>query len=71
MPNYSPDPILAEAARKADNPPLPGKPHGVTVTGSQKPGYTSIYRHYGIGSGELLLTLDPKVGLRNFLLVAH
>lgn len=41
--------------------PAPGKPHSVPVTGSAKPGYSPIYRHYAIGDGPLLETLDPRL----------
>src|SRR5690349_6697758 len=41
--------------------PPNGKPYSVPVTGSAKPGRTAIYRHYAIGDGPLLATLDPNV----------
>ncbi|KAF3941213.1 S-dihydroxybenzoyltransferase [Dactylella cylindrospora] len=41
--------------------PPNGKPHSVTVTGSARPGYTPVYRHYAIGDSPLLETLDPRI----------
>ncbi|KAF3918856.1 S-dihydroxybenzoyltransferase [Dactylellina cionopaga] len=41
--------------------PPNGKPHSVALPGSSRPGYSSVYRHYAIGDGPLLETLDPRV----------
>ncbi|KAI1920049.1 medium-chain fatty acid-CoA ligase faa2 [Ophidiomyces ophidiicola] len=38
-----------------------GTPDAVPIPGSEKPGRSKVYRHWKIGSGELLQTLDPKV----------
>jgi long-chain acyl-CoA synthetase len=60
MPPISPDPILAAAAKLPELPP-PGVPHGVALPGSQKPGYTAVYRHYQNAARELPKTVDPAV----------
>lgn len=53
---------VAEVERlKYCNVPPNNKPHSVPVTGSARPGYTPIYRHYAIGDGPLLETLDPRI----------
>lgn len=62
MPQYSPDPILAVAAKAATLPP-DGAPHGIAVPGSQQPGYSAVYRHYSVGAGDIVRTIDPAVRL--------
>ena len=62
MPQYSPDPILAAAAKTATLPPK-GTPHGIALPGSQQPGYSAVYRHYRVGTGDILRTADPSVRL--------
>ncbi|EGX43464.1 hypothetical protein AOL_s00215g200 [Orbilia oligospora ATCC 24927] len=53
---------VAKANRlKYCNAPAPGKPHSVAVPGSARPGYSATYRHYAVGDGPLLETLDPRV----------
>ncbi|PGG95127.1 hypothetical protein AJ79_10241 [Helicocarpus griseus UAMH5409] len=41
--------------------PNKGQPESVAIPGSEKPGRSKVYRHWKIGSGELLKTLDPQV----------
>ncbi|KAK6341041.1 hypothetical protein TWF696_009351 [Orbilia brochopaga] len=53
--------ILAAARLKYCNAPPAGKPHGVTIPGSARPGYSAIYRHYALGDGPLVETLDPRI----------
>ncbi|KAF3902003.1 S-dihydroxybenzoyltransferase [Arthrobotrys entomopaga] len=50
----------AERVKYASVPPN-GKPHSIAVPGSARPGYSAIYRHYALGDGPLLETLDPRV----------
>jgi long-chain acyl-CoA synthetase len=60
------DPALATAAKFA-LPVAPGIPHGVALPGSQKPGYTAVYRNYKVGSKPLPTTVDPKVKIQLFV----
>ncbi|KAJ6262179.1 S-dihydroxybenzoyltransferase [Drechslerella dactyloides] len=53
--------IISAAREKYCNAPPPGKPHGVTIPGSARPGYSAIYRHYAVGDGPLIETLDPRI----------
>ncbi|KAK2603832.1 medium-chain fatty acid-CoA ligase faa2 [Conoideocrella luteorostrata] len=48
-------------AEKFSEPPAPGNPHGVPVSGTERPGRTPIYRHWQFQDKPLLATLDPKV----------
>jgi long-chain acyl-CoA synthetase len=43
-------------------PPPKGTPESVAIPGTEKPDRSPVYRHWKIGSGELMQTLDPKVG---------
>lgn len=54
-------PEQLELIKKFAIAPPAGKPHGVAVTGSERPGRSPIFRHHAIGDGPLLATLDPKV----------
>ena len=54
------DPALVAAAKNA-LPVPPGVHHGIALPGSQKPGYTAVYRNYNVGSKPLPTTVDPKV----------
>ncbi|OJD12742.1 hypothetical protein AJ78_06720 [Emergomyces pasteurianus Ep9510] len=42
-------------------PPPKGTPESVQIPGTEQPGRSRVYRHWKIGSGELLKTLDPEV----------
>ncbi|KIE01931.1 AMP-dependent synthetase/ligase, partial [Metarhizium majus ARSEF 297] len=44
-----------------DQPPPPGKPHGVAVPGTQRPGRTPVYRHWQVKDKPLISTLDPNI----------
>lgn len=41
--------------------PPKGTPESVAIPGTEQPGRSKIYRHWKVGSGELMTTLDPKV----------
>ncbi|PGH05989.1 long-chain acyl-CoA synthetase [Blastomyces parvus] len=44
----------------AQRPPK-GTPESVAIPGTEQPGRSRVYRHWNIGSGELMKTLDPEV----------
>ncbi|EEH37634.1 long-chain-fatty-acid-CoA ligase [Paracoccidioides lutzii Pb01] len=52
---------MTTAGQAYAGPPPKGTPASVIIPGTEKPGRTPIYRHWKIGSGELLKTLDPLV----------
>ncbi|EPS43027.1 hypothetical protein H072_2989 [Dactylellina haptotyla CBS 200.50] len=52
--------VKTERVKYANAPPS-GKPHSIAVPGSARPGYSAVYRHYALGDGPLLETLDPRV----------
>ncbi|KAF2755598.1 acetyl-CoA synthetase-like protein [Pseudovirgaria hyperparasitica] len=52
--------LAIEKAKEARVPPAPGKPQSVTVPGTEKPGYSPIYRHHRFTNG-LLTTFDPAI----------
>jgi long-chain acyl-CoA synthetase len=54
------DPALEYGKSFVARPP-PGSPHGVALLGTEKEGYTPVYRHWRAGEGELMKTVDPKV----------
>ncbi|CCX31992.1 hypothetical protein FPQ18DRAFT_321625 [Pyronema domesticum] len=60
MAPISPDPALA-AASKLAGVPAAGKPHGIALPNSKKPGYSAVYRNHLVGTGELIKTIDPSV----------
>jgi hypothetical protein len=60
MAPISPDPPLA-AASKLVGVPAAGKPHGIALPNSKKPGYSAVYRNHLVGTGELIKTIDPSV----------
>lgn len=49
-------------AKELGGPPPVGSPYSVALPGSEKPGRSKVYRHWGFQDG-LLKTLDPKVSL--------
>lgn len=55
-------PSKARALKLAEKPPK-GMPESVAVPGTELPGRSRVYRHWQIGGGELLKTLDPNVSL--------
>jgi hypothetical protein len=59
---YSPDPRLAAAAKASMAPPA-GSPHAIPLPGSQKPGYSAVYRHWKVGTGPLVASIDPQVSV--------
>lgn len=60
------DPALEYGKTFVSQPPA-GSPHGVALAGTQKEGYTPVYRHWRAGEGELMKTIDPKVGSSDIL----
>ncbi|KAK9439303.1 AMP-dependent synthetase/ligase [Metarhizium brunneum] len=47
--------------QRLNQPPPPGKPHGVAVPGTQRPGRSPIYRHWQVKDKPLISTLDPNI----------
>lgn len=60
------DPAVARAKASRMVPP-PGKPHGVPLPGTERPGRTPIYRNW-LAKDEMLTTIDPKVSCGELIL---
>lgn len=58
---FSSDPPHRALALEFAKQPPKGKTGSVAIPGSEKTGRTKVYRHWKIGSGELLKSLDPEV----------
>ncbi|KAL1958350.1 hypothetical protein VTO42DRAFT_4667 [Malbranchea cinnamomea] len=58
---FAQDPPHLVVARGFQQPPPKGSPESVALPGSEKPGRSKVYRHWKIGGGELLKTLDPNI----------
>ncbi|KJF60544.1 AMP-binding enzyme [Coccidioides immitis RS] len=57
----SSDPPFKTRAIEFAKPGPKGTPDSVPIPGSEQPGRSQVYRHWKIGNGELMKTLDPKV----------
>lgn len=58
---FSSDPPYKSFVEPFFQPPPKGTPESVAVAGSEQPGRSKVYRHWKIGDGELLRTIDPNV----------
>lgn len=61
MPSFlSSKPLVLQKVEDYAQPPPSGQPYSITVTGSEKPGRSAVYRHHRCRDG-LIETLDPSV----------
>ncbi|EEP79235.1 conserved hypothetical protein [Uncinocarpus reesii 1704] len=58
---FSSEPPFKAMATEFAKPAPKGTPISVSIPGSEQPGRTAVYRHWKIGNGELMKTLDPQV----------
>ncbi|PGH23128.1 hypothetical protein AJ80_02757 [Polytolypa hystricis UAMH7299] len=58
---FSSQPLFQKRADELSAKPPKGTPASLPIPGTEKPGRSRIYRHWKIGNGELLKTLDPEV----------
>ncbi|KAG8416782.1 medium-chain fatty acid-CoA ligase faa2 [Metarhizium acridum] len=47
--------------QRLNQPPPPGKPHGVAIPGTERLGRTPVYRHWQVKDKPLISTLDPEI----------